>query len=150
MDDDDFIRNLKETLTQRAGAEEEQVKQENREFAQIAAKAPDDWKRLKTWLREKIAQLPTELVGYEEKLDSAEIKYRIARGMRTTEITFRHVEKVMTQIVVEARGGAADGDFTFECNMRGQKMDWFYATNQKVIFDVPGIGKAILTEATKG
>lgn len=146
--DDDFIRSLKETLTQRAGAEQEQVKKENREFDLIAAKAPEDWKKLKAWLKDKVAQLPQDLISYEEKLDSAEINYRVSQGMRTTEIVFH--QKVVTQIVVQTRAGVQEGDLAFECSVERQGLRWFYATNQMASFDVPGIGRDILIRATKG
>jgi hypothetical protein len=150
MDDDTFIRDLKETLTRRADAEEERVKRENREFDLVAAKAPGDWGKLKAWLKERTAQLPAELVSYQEELNSIEIRYRIPRGMRTTQVVFRQLDKFATEIVVTAKGGVLDGDFTFECGIEAKVLIWFYATNQKVRFDIPGMGKVILTEATRG
>jgi hypothetical protein len=148
--DDDFIRNLKETLTRRAEANDEQVKKENREAALIGAKAPDDWKMLKGWLKESITQLPLGLVDYEEKLDSAEIRYRIPHGMRTTHVVFRCLDKVMTQVVAEAKGGAIDEQLIFECGVQGQSLTWGYPSNPNTRFEVPEMGKAILTAATRG
>jgi hypothetical protein len=150
MDDDDFIRGLRETLARRAETQEEQVKKENREFAQIVAKAPDDWKKLKAWLREKTGQLPQEQITYEEELDSIEIKYRGGLHTRTTGIIFRHVDHVITSFEVRARGWPTDEDFTFECDIQDNKLSWFHTTNPNIRPDIAGIGKTILTEATKG
>jgi hypothetical protein len=150
MDDDDFVRNLGAQLLQRSKAEEEKVKKENRDFDLIEAKAPADWKKLKAWLKEKITQLPPDLVTYEEKLDSVEIKYSTARELRTTQIVFRQVGKVVTQIDVKAKGGGTDGELAFECEVQGQNLIWFYATNQTARFDPAGMGQRILTEATRG
>jgi hypothetical protein len=147
--DDDFIRSLKETLTRRAQAQEEQVKKENREFDLIAAKAPGDWKKLKAWLKEQINQLPGELITYEEELDSAEIKYRAGQHTRTTGIIFRHIDNVVTVLEIRARGLPIDADITFECDIQDNKLSWFHTTNPNIRPDIEGIGKTILTEATK-
>jgi hypothetical protein len=148
MADDAFIRDLREKLIQRTKADQENTRRENLEYDLIKEKAPEDWKRLKAWLKEKAAQLPAEIVTHEEELDSVVIRCRFDREARVTKIQFHHVDRIMAHIKVESRGGGVQGDVTFECDVQGRNLSWFYSTNEEARFTLEEIGKNILTRAT--
>jgi hypothetical protein len=151
MDDDAYIRDLKDKLIQRSKADAAAVEKENRESGIVSEKAPPDWERLKAWLKQKASQLPTDLVDFaiDASGDSLEIGYRVNRGRRRTEVAFRHISGVFSEISVKSSGsGPQERDFTFECEVQGNTLVWVYQNNRKVRFDIEGMGKAILTEAT--
>jgi hypothetical protein len=145
MADDDYIRNLRETLIARAKIEGEQTRKENRESDLIASLGPQEWNQLRDAIKSSIDKLPSEIVRYEDgDIDSLQIVYERPRGNKRTKVEFSHIEGVFTRIDV-----SGSCSLTFECIAEGRKVFWSRSANGQKQYDVDGMLEAILSEATK-
>jgi hypothetical protein len=142
MTDEEYVRSLRTKLESRVSASEEQTKKENQEAEIVKQEAPDDWVRLKVWLKETSDQVnrgrSEGLVHYEdgEDLNAVKIVCRLGTDRREAIVSF-------TSILggrIDVRGNV---NLAFECSVQGDKAVWVTERGREVC-TVEAIGKKIV------
>lgn len=142
MTDEEYLRSLRTKLESRVSASEEQIRKENREKEIVKQEAPDDWMRLKVWLRETSDQVnkgrSEGLLNYEDGEDLNTVKIECRVGTDRREATVRFMSSLGGRI--DVRGNV---NLVFECNVQGNKAVWVSERGQEVC-TVEAIGKKIV------
>lgn len=142
MTDEEYVSSLRTKLESRVSASEEQTQKENLEAEIVKQQAPNDWVRLKVWLRETSDQVnkgrSEGLVNYEddEDLNKVKIVCRVRTDRREAIVSF------MSDLGgrIDVRGSV---NLVFECNVQGNKAVWVTERGHEVC-TVEAIGKKIV------